>query len=102
GGSVGEGPGGEPDRAERDSRAQQHAADGAGQQPRTHATSIARAARPYDFRWILTPPLVVTARIRAPPAPSVVVSSRLMRPVTVMGKSTLIRPFVVAVSSAAE
>ena len=46
---------------------------------------------------MLTPPLVVVARIRAPPAPIVVVSSRPIFPCTVIGKSTLIRPLTVDV-----
>src|SRR5262249_18004435 len=98
----------EPELAGRESGGHQQSADRADQYARPHASRIARdeptAARcaPYDFRWIRTPPLTVIARIGAPPEPSVVVNCVLMRPLTVTGKSMLIRPFVVAVSSAAE
>jgi MacB-like periplasmic core domain len=53
-------------------------------------------------RRIVTPPFVVTARIFGPPAPSVVVMRRSFRPVIVIGKSMLMRPLTVSVSSSPE
>jgi hypothetical protein len=64
--------------------------------------SFAEARRCYYRRLIVTPPLVVITRTRAPPDPRVVVNRSLRRPWTVMGKSTLMRPFTVPVSSTAE
>src|SRR5437879_5551623 len=51
------------------------------------------------FRWIDTPPLVVTARTSAPPEPRSIESRRLISPCTVTGKSTLMCPFTVPVST---
>src|SRR6266852_3334612 len=50
------------------------------------------------FRWIDTPPFVVTARTSAPPEPRSIESRRLISPCTVTGKSTLMCPFTVPVS----
>ena len=54
------------------------------------------------FLVMRTPPLDVRTRIGAPPPPSVASMSRFSRPLTVIGKSLFMPPFVVPTCSCAE
>lgn len=68
----------------------------------TDSQIVSEALRfePY-FRRIVSGPLVVVALMVAPPEPSVVEMSRVMRPTTVIGNPRLTGPFVVPASSLA-
>src|SRR5579863_8877124 len=72
-------------------------------EPRPKEAADPDVSQPYSAdRFTLTPPLVVSTWIVAPPEPRSVVSRRLISPRTVIGTFELRWPFCVSASKCAE